>query len=54
MIDVVARVRAVLSQSDFRKWLHLANDELDGQRHTFEVAKREFPEHVSRRDRRRL
>ena len=27
----VARVRAVLSQNDFRKWLHLANDELDGR-----------------------
>jgi cell division protein ZapA (FtsZ GTPase activity inhibitor) len=27
----VARVRAVLSQSDFRKWLHLANEELDGR-----------------------
>jgi hypothetical protein len=26
----VARVRAVLSQGGFRKWLHLANDELDG------------------------
>jgi hypothetical protein len=25
----VARVRAVLGQNDFRKWLHLANDELD-------------------------
>jgi hypothetical protein len=24
----VARVRAVLSQKEFRKWLHLANDEL--------------------------
>ena len=27
----VARVRAVLGQNDFRKWLHLANDELDGR-----------------------
>ncbi len=27
----VARVRAVLSQDDFRKWLHLANDELNGR-----------------------
>jgi hypothetical protein len=27
----VARVRAVLSQDDFRKWLHLATDELDGR-----------------------
>ena len=27
----VARVRAVLSPNDFRKWLHLANDELDGR-----------------------
>jgi len=27
----VARVRAVLSQNDFRKWLHLANDQLDGR-----------------------
>jgi hypothetical protein len=27
----VARVRAVLSPNDFRKWLYLANDELDGR-----------------------
>ncbi|HEY1302725.1 MAG TPA: hypothetical protein VGF24_04200 [Vicinamibacterales bacterium] len=27
----VARVRAVLHQNDFRKWLHLANGELDGR-----------------------
>jgi hypothetical protein len=35
----VARVRAVLSQSDFRKWLHLANEELDGQT-PFEVIRK--------------
>lgn len=27
----VARVRAVLGQNDFPKWLHLPNDELDGR-----------------------
>jgi hypothetical protein len=27
----VARLRAVLSKDDFRRWLHLVNDELDGQ-----------------------
>jgi hypothetical protein len=27
----VARVRAVLKHNDFRKWLHLVNDELDGR-----------------------
>jgi cell division protein ZapA (FtsZ GTPase activity inhibitor) len=27
----VARVRTVLNQNDFRKWLRLANDELDGR-----------------------
>jgi hypothetical protein len=27
----VARVRAVLSQHDFRRWLHVANDELGGR-----------------------
>jgi hypothetical protein len=27
----VARVRAVLGQNNFPKWLHLVNDELDGQ-----------------------
>lgn len=32
----VARVRAVLGRNDFPKWLHLANDELDG-RTPFEV-----------------
>jgi hypothetical protein len=35
----VARVRGVLSQSDFRKWLHLANEELDGQT-PFEVIRK--------------
>jgi hypothetical protein len=27
----VARLRAVLSRDDFRKWLHLANEELEGR-----------------------
>jgi hypothetical protein len=27
----VARLRAVLSDDEFRKWLHLANDQLEGQ-----------------------
>ena len=35
----VARVRAVLSRSDFRNWLHLGNDELDGQT-PFEVIRK--------------
>jgi hypothetical protein len=33
----VARVRAVLGQNDFRKWLHLANEELGGGRTPFEM-----------------